>query len=170
VAQWDEVVGNLSPDHQAYFAQAIHLCGTPECLEVLGPRVAGIADEREREALTKAVSLDPPNFLEVPPSQTAIEVWWSLFSATGSEDYLKLIVDQLRAVENVGNLDAAVVGNVARWSCVDRGADEEAVLSYLKKRADIEGPENPTLLEAIGEIEQRRKERAEVSSGMLPPE
>jgi hypothetical protein len=142
------------PEHLAEWNTVI---GTLEALALVGARLAALPEGREKQLLATETSGTPLDFLKLQPSQTAVEIWWSFFSATGNEEYLKLIADLVYLAKDQQDLNRAVIGSVARWSLLDRATDEEAVFQFLKKHAAAKTGESATALaELIKEVEAKR--------------
>lgn len=141
----------LSPHDQVLLIRAIAYSGLIDWKEVLLRYVERMP---ARKVLIDRFVFGGKPTLETldiaSEDQSAIDLNWGYYFATGAEAPLRRIVSALALMADRNKIDKITIGAMAQWTLAQNAARDAELLSALKQiSSDQTGPARPPLIEAI---------------------
>ena len=151
--EWVKPFVGVPKRHILY--SALWMAGSTESKAALAELALGALPEEARQLKSLAESTPPTiNSMEVN-SPAPLDYLWGCFMASGAEDPVLRIIDQVKLVNVKGDAATMMIGGAAQWSLSANSGQHEKVLQIVRARAKTADPETKAQLEIILSLPER---------------
>lgn len=145
----------LAPEDQVLVIRAIAYSGLPDWKELMGKFVERMP--ARKVLIDKFMFGNKPLLADLPvkDDQSAIDVNWGYYFATGAEEPLKRIVKILAWSSDKDDVEKLTIGATAKWTLAQNAARDGELLAMLKDISESEqdAKVRPPLREVIDAAE-----------------
>lgn len=124
-------------------------------------RLAKGAAAKEAASIRSLLTSPPPTLRSMTlDSPATLDYLWGRFMATGSDEPVLRIIDQMKRRDIKGDVGTKMIGEAATWSVSANARTHERVLRIITARADSADPATKTVLkEILDAIEKDRTKK-----------
>lgn len=113
-------------------------------------RLAKGAKPEESKRLRHLLSSPPPTIESMDvDSPAALDYMWGAFMASGAEEPVLRVIDQMKLINTKGDVGKILVGGAAKWSVSANARQHDKVMKIVKARVATADAETKVILEEI---------------------
>ena len=147
VSGWVKPYVGIPNRHILY--SALWMANSKESRVALEQMAQGTAPEEAKKL--RALASSPPPTVESMriDSPASLDYMWGCFSASGSNQPVLRVINEMKLVHVKGDVGAMLIGGAAQWSVSANARQHERVLKIVKAKAETADPETKALLKTI---------------------